>query len=102
MYAEAAWDASCTVIPMTRPSRKATAADGLASKKLRNMDAHMIHAYQHAAPGFACQPTPAFGFRFQHFSLSASFTSASPGSARGTIACGDRVLRCWRGFGMTC
>src|SRR5688572_26358705 len=32
---------------MTRPRRKATAADGFDWKRLRNMDARMIHAGQH-------------------------------------------------------
>src|SRR5215204_2103636 len=59
-WAEVAWAASCTVIPMTRPKRKATAADGFASKSLRNMDARMIHACQlvsiSARRFAACQP----------------------------------------------
>src|SRR5215211_3645444 len=39
---------------MTRPRRKATAADGFDWKKLRNMNARMIHASQQVSTS-ACQ-----------------------------------------------
>jgi hypothetical protein len=39
------------------------------------------------------------GPRSQHFSF---FRSGSRDRARGTAACGGRVLRSWRGLGTTC
>jgi hypothetical protein len=44
-------------MPMTRPKRKATAADGFCWKRLKNMDPRMIHARRYGGAQPVDDPT---------------------------------------------